>query len=181
MGRSVVTIAAALAVCGCSHVLSSDIRQEVDATVTFSDLQNAPDAFRGRTVLLGGVIVATENGEDGTLMEVYQTEMNTVGEPVRVDQSGGRFLAFYGGFLDGEIYRKGRKVTMAGVVQGAKMKRLGELSYRYPYLMVRELHLWKEENTYPYGVYGRGRPDPWWGYPYYRPYGPYPPYGFYWY
>jgi len=70
------------------------------------------------------------NKNNGTLLEVYQTEINRRGKPIKLDISGGRFLAHWKGFLDSEIYQKGRKVTIVGVVKGEEMIRLGEIDYR---------------------------------------------------
>jgi outer membrane lipoprotein len=169
---------------GCAHVISKEVRREVDPGVTFEMLRRDPSAFRGKVVLLGGVIVSAVNEKDGTLLELYQTRMDGMGTPIDVDRSSGRFLALYKGFLDGEIYRKGRRMTIAGVAEGEKVKRLGDIDYRYPYLVVKEIHLWKEEPVRRYdpfydpwgprwwGPWGPWGPwDPWWGpYPYRHPY-----------
>ncbi|MBW1716602.1 MAG: Slp family lipoprotein [Deltaproteobacteria bacterium] len=94
---------------GCAHVISKEIRQEVDPELTFAELRKDARAHKGKTVLLGGVIVKTVNKEEGTILEVYQTQMDREGRPVKLDVSGGRFLALYKGLLDSEIYRKGRE------------------------------------------------------------------------
>ena len=57
-------------------------------------------------------------------------------------------------------------MTLAGIVQGDKVMKLGESDYRYPYVFIKEIHLWKEEKPtriepYPWGFW-----DPWW-YPWY--------------
>jgi outer membrane lipoprotein len=88
-------------------------------------------------------------------------------------------LALYqGGYLDSEIYAKGRRVTIAGTVQGEKVQMLGEIEYHYPYLIVKEIHLWVErkgvqyEPYYQWGLWYDPYPwgmwyDPWgpWWYP----------------
>jgi outer membrane lipoprotein len=160
----VITITVAC-LSGCAHVISKELRQEVDPKLTFAELRKDIQAHKGKTVLLGGVIVKTVNKKDGTLLEVYQTQMDGEGRPIKLDVSGGRFLALYKGLLDSEIYRKGRRVTIAGIVQGEKVTRLGELEYHYPYLVIRDLHLWKRDQPqdleyYPWGLWG-----PWWWHP----------------
>lgn len=152
---------------GCAHVISKDILGETDTGLTFDELRKSPALYQGRTVLLGGVIVKTANKKEGTLLEVYQTTTDRRGKPIRLDMSGGRFLALYEGLLESEIYRKGRKVTIAGIVHGEKVMRLGEMDYHYPYLVVREIHLWEEERRpthelYPWDLWG-----PWWWHPWY--------------
>jgi len=153
---------------GCAHAISRGVLKEVDKEVTFSELLKAPTAYEGRVALLGGVIVNTINKEEGTLLEVYQAKLDSEGRPTDTDRSEGRFLALYEGYLDSEIYKQGRQVTIAGTVQGAKVQVLGEIEYRYPYLLVKEIHLWKEEEPVVY------EPYPWGGW-----YGPWGPWGWY--
>ena len=84
-----------------------------------------------------------------------------------VDESEGRFLALNSGYLDVAIYNRGRKVTVAGEVQGKKIQRLGEIDYTYPLISAKGIHLWpveKEDRFYFY---------PYWHYPSW--------YGSYWY
>ena len=125
----------------------------------------------------------TSYKEDGTLLEVYQTKIDREGQPVELDVSGGRFLGQYNGLLDREIYRKGRKVTIAGTVQGEKILKLGEIDYRYPYLIIKDIYLWKEELPYYHYPHAWEVWDPWFWYPGYpwRPWYPwYPWYSPYW-
>jgi len=165
-----------LALSGCAHVISKDVLQDVNRGISFADLRSDPDAYVGKTVLLGGVIVSVENKKEGTWLEVYQTALDREGRPTDTDLSGGRFLALYEGLLDSAVYEKGREVTVAGVVKGARVMKLGEIDYRYPSLVIREIHLWKKERPVVYEPYPWGPWDPWlypypwhpWYYPYWR-------------
>jgi outer membrane lipoprotein len=170
MARITLFIAVVVFVSGCAHVMSKDILQKVNSEVTFAELQKAPQAYREKVVLLGGVIVKTVNKNNGTLLEVYQTEINRRGKPIKLDISGGRFLAHWKGFLDSEIYQKGRKVTIVGVVKGEEMIRLGDIDYRCAYLVVKDLHLWEKEQPQKHMPYPYYPWYPWW-YPWY-PYHP---------
>jgi outer membrane lipoprotein len=143
---------------GCIHAISRGVLKEVDREISFSALIKQPDAYQGRVVLLGGVIVKTVNKQEGTLLEVYQTRLDREGRPTDTDRSEGRFLALYQGFLDSVIYKEGRQVTIAGTVQGEKVQLLGEIEYRYPSLIIKELHLWEEEEPVQYEPYPW---DPW--------------------
>jgi len=166
----------ALALAGCAHSISKDLLKEVDKGISFDELRNDPDKYQGKTVLLGGVIIKTENKKDGTLLEIYQTELDYYGAPINTDVSQGRFLAMYEKFLDSEIYRDGRKVTVAGVVNGVEVKKLDEIDYHYPYLIIKEIHLWNEEQFPEYrpphdffwGPWGWNPWYPW--YPWYDSY-----------
>lgn len=163
---------------GCVHAVSRDVFNEVDKEITFAALIEEPAAYQGRMVLLGGVIVDSVNKQEGTLLEVYQTSLDREGRPTDTDRSGGRFLALYQGFLDSEIYKQGRQVTIAGTVQGEKIQLLGEIEYHYPYLLITELHLWEEEKPVqhePYPLYPLGLwYDPWYPRGYWGFWGWYP-------
>ena len=170
MKIALVMLVIASFLAGCAHVISEDTLKQVDDKTTFSQLHENPSAHRGKIVLLGGVIVNSTIQGDGTLLEIYQTRTDSTYKPINPDRSEGRFLAHYKGFLESEIYRKGRMLTVAGTAEGEKIMKLGEIDYRYPYLEVRELYLWEEEEPYVYGLEPWG---PWWG-PWWDPYwGPY--------
>ena len=163
MARGFFIIAGAfLCVSACAHVISKDTLQQVDTELTFSALQKAPEEHKGKVVVLSGIIVGLVNKKEGSLLEVYHTAMDRQGKPVDLDLSEGRFLALYQGLLESEIYRKGRRVTLAGIVQGDKVMKLGEIDYRYPYVLIEEIHLWKEEKPPRYEPYPWGFWDPWW-------------------
>ncbi len=169
-----VIFAGAILCSGCAHVISTDVLREVNRDIGFAELRKNPQAYKGEMVLLGGVIVEVMYKQEGTLLEIYQTKMDREDRPISLDVSEGRFLAKYDGFLDSEIYRKGREVTIAGMVMGAKIMKLGEIEYHYPYLLIKEIHLWKEEKAKipePYPWYPLGPWGPWW--PWYYPYWPY--------
>ncbi|MBW1797335.1 MAG: Slp family lipoprotein, partial [Deltaproteobacteria bacterium] len=160
------------------------VLEEVNRDITFAELRKNPEAYEGKVIILGGVIVKSLNKKNGTLLEIYQTEMESGGMPIHPDVSGGRFLALYEGFLDSEIYRAGRKVTIAGSVRGKKVKKLGQVDYQYPYLIIKEMHLWEEDKwrrhePYPYPLYPWGFWDPWRRYSWHPFYGPYRSYPFY--
>jgi len=161
-----------LCLSACAHVIPKDALEQVDSELTFSALQKAPEEHKGKAVVLGGVIIGLVNKKEGSLLEVYQAAMDQQGKPVNLDSSAGRFLALYQGLLESQIYRKGRRVTLAGIVQGEKIMKLGEIDYRYPYIVIKEIHLWKEERPLRYEPYPWGFWDPWWypWYPWHYPY-----------
>jgi outer membrane lipoprotein len=151
-----------LCLSACAHVIPNETLQQADRELTFSALKKAPEVHKGKAVVLGGVIVELVHKKDGSVLEVYQTAMDRRGKPVDLDSSGGRFLALYQGLLESEIYRKGRMVTIAGIVQGGKVMKLGEIDYSYPYILIKEIYLWEEEKPFRYEPYPWGFWDPWW-------------------
>jgi outer membrane lipoprotein len=157
---------------GCGPAVSRQLREQVSEGLTLKVALKDPEACQGKTILWSGVIISSVNVKDGTMVEVLEKPANMQGRPKDVDESQGRFLTLYPGYLDVAIYSRGRKVTVGGDVQGKKIQRLGEIDYSYPLISAREIHLWpveKQNRTqhyycpYPYWYYPR------WYYPYWYP------------
>jgi outer membrane lipoprotein len=154
---------------GCAPPISKQLREQVSEELTLKVVLKEPDAYKGKNVLWSGVIINSVNLKEGTMIEVLQKPADMQGKPKDVDESEGRFLALYHGYLDVAIYNEGRKVTVAGEVQGKRIQPLGEIDYTYPLISAREIHLWpveKEERfyyPYPYWHYPR------WNGPYWYP------------
>ncbi len=127
---------------GCAPVISKKVLDKVDRTIGFSEIQKNPDSYRGKRVLLGGTIVAVENLEDKTLVEVLQQPLNSALRPVRPEESKGRFLVLYRGFKDPALYAPGRALTVAGIVEGERAGKIDKMPYTYPLILAEEDHLW---------------------------------------
>jgi outer membrane lipoprotein len=161
---------------GCSHVLSSRALDQVDRGLSYTEVRADPEAYRGRTLLLGGMIVDNRSAADGTTLEVLRFFLDSWGRPDRPDEEGGRYLVQSADFLDPELYRKGRLVTLTGTVAGQQVRPLFGRDYRYPVFVPGEIHLWLEPTHADHGpnpYYDRYYGDPWrsyWGPPWYGPY-----------
>lgn len=160
---------------GCSHGLSSAIRQQVDTTLSMEQLQAAPDTYKDRVAMLGGEIVTTRNLPDGTRLEILQKPLDASGLPYDGDKSQGRFLAQCDTYLDPKIYTTGRQVTIAGRVLGTLTDKIGEADYVYPLISCLETRLWPKPPVALSPRYsawswwgGPPWPGPWWWRPYYR-------------
>jgi outer membrane lipoprotein len=161
---------------GCVYVISKGIRREVTRDLSLKEVIKDPDAYKGKVVLWGGVIIDSKNLKEGTRIIILQKDLNIWGRPKESDKSQGRFIVSYPGYLDTAIYRRDREITVAGEIVGRKVLPIGEITYTYPELSPREIHLWTEEKKaeYPYPYW----PYPWWwDYPYlpYRRWYPYRP------
>jgi outer membrane lipoprotein len=143
----VLAMAAMLLLAGCAHVISKEVLQEVDASLTFAHVSKDPEAYKGKTVLFGGDIIETQNLSDKTQIVVLQRPLGSRGEPSAGDVSEGRFIITTPGFLDPAIYGPGRKITVAGTVVGKEVRPLGEIEYTYPIIEKREFYLWPEEEA----------------------------------
>ena len=149
---------------GCAHVISKDLRTKSDLSLTLSQVRQNPESFKGKWVVWGGEIVETVNQKEGTTqIEVFQRPLGWRGEPKETTASEGRFLILADQYLDPYVFRRGKKITVAGEIRGEKIKPLGQMDYRYPLVSSKEIYLWPVSyyQPYPYSYY-----DPWWGYPY---------------
>ncbi|MZG54637.1 MAG: starvation-inducible protein [Nitrospinae bacterium] len=156
---------------GCAHPVSRELRQDIDETLTFDRLLETPEEYIGKRVMFGGAIVETRALPEGTEIEVVQKKIDFTGYPEAGDESGGRFIFFNKGFLEPEIYSKGRGVTGVGKLTGTRMGKVGERPYEFPVIEVEELKLLDdiERNPYFYPPYW----DPWYRPHSYAPYWPF--------
>ena len=160
------------------------LEQEIDATVSFSDLKRAPSEFIGRTVMIGGTVIRAKRTEAETEVEVLQLPTEKDG-PLSDDRlrSEGRFLAVRGAFLDPASLPQGTPITVIGTVKGETTRPLDESDYTYPVLEVKHIIDWnsiaaqRRRDRSPY--YGAYYPP--YGYSGFYPYGGFwGPYGGYW-
>jgi outer membrane lipoprotein len=151
---------------GCAHVISKDFRTKSDSTLTLGQVRKNPAAYKGKLVVWGGEIIDTVYQRDGTTqIEIFQKPLGWRGEPKDAVASEGRFLVIVDKDLDPYIYRRGKKITVAGEIVGEKTKPLGEMEYRYPVLSGKQIYLWPLYYYYPY-PHTYYYYDPWWDYPY---------------
>jgi outer membrane lipoprotein len=153
-------------------VISQQIRDESIGPVPFNILVQDADKYKGKTVILGGYILETQNLADESIVKVLQTPLGSGETPKSKDLSKGRFIILKKGFLDPEIYRKDRKITVAGTVAGIMIEKVNHFPQPYLEIKSREIYLWPKEEYYYTPPYY----DPWY-YPYpffWRPYPFYP-------
>jgi len=150
--------------------ISRTLRQEA-APLSLREVSQNPEAYKGKIVIWGGEIIGTVNQKDNTtLIEVLQRPLDWMEEPERSEPSEGRFLVLVEHYLDPYIYRRERTITVAGEILGERRKPLGEMDYRYPLVLSKQIHLWRGyyyyygPPYYPWPYYGPG----WW---YYGPWG----------
>jgi outer membrane lipoprotein len=171
MLRLLWTLISFIIVTGCvSRVVPPELRPDVNRSITFEELVRDPDRYKGELLVLGGVILSSENRQDGSEIEVMQRPLTRTDRPKEVDETGGRFIALHPGYLETAVYGKERRVTVLGEVSGREERVIGELTYPYPVIEIRKIRLWTEiaETMNPY--------PPYWYDPFYYPggwwYGP---------
>ncbi len=114
---------------------------------TVESVRIQPELHQNRTVRWGGTVVAVENRDDSTWVEVIERPLSRGGQPLTTRQSRGRFMAVVPGFLDPVDYSAGKAITITGAVDGSDTRKIGEASYDYPRVVVSEHQLWTAEQT----------------------------------
>ena len=168
----IIILSALIGLFGCTHLVSEELRKDLYPILTFERLLESPVEFIGKRVMFGGVIVETRALPQRTEVEVVQKEIDFSGYPERGNQTGGRFIFFNKGFLEPEIYSKGRGITGVGKIRGTQVGKVGERPYEFPVIEAEELKLLddvEERSPYFYPPYR----DPWYRNGLYAPNWPY--------
>ncbi len=141
---------------GCASPISKQLRQEADKNLTFTMVKENPQKYKGEIVIWGGTIIKTVNLPKMTEITVLESPLGSNEKPQGKVRSRGRFIARSHKYLDREVYKKGRKITVAGEVTGKKVKPVGKMKYAYPVINIKQLYLWSRTRAvYPaYDYYG---------------------------
>ena len=148
--------------CASSSIIPEPLEQQIDKTVTFDQVRESPDSYRGRVVVLGGEVLKAKALEGGTQLEVLQLPLDDEKGPVTDRmESKGRFLAWQKEFLDPATIADGTRVTIVGEITGTSLGKMDEADYRYPTLEVKHLHRWEPRRADEprtagpwYGIFG---------------------------
>ncbi len=177
MKRICFFFAFSLILFACAPVLNRTYLKEGDREVSFNGLRQNSGAYKGKLYVFGGVIVQTRLTAEGSQIEALEVPVDRYGHFEDEGLSQGRFLAIMPaeeGMLDPEVYKQGRRITVAAEFTDLRKARVDEMEYVYPVFLIRQIYLWPRERTYypayyydpwfyPYPYYYW---DPWWSYPY---------------
>lgn len=162
--KATFAILSFVVVLGCAQYVINPELIKRSEPISFKDLKRNPMGFKGKTVILSGIILECRVLLDGTMCEILQVPTKPGSRPENVDRSEGRFMAHTHRFLDPAIYSRGRKVTVGGVVTGDHREKLGEVEYRYPLIEAEDIYLWPPEKEAPVYVCPSWCCDSWWCY-----------------
>ncbi len=86
-----------------------ELMKGIDPSIEFRDLQKNPEAYIGKKILLGGVIIDIQNRKEETLLQILQTDLDFEKRPIHLDQSLGRFyIRVSGSWIQPSTGRDGR-------------------------------------------------------------------------
>jgi outer membrane lipoprotein len=156
---------------GCAEpykaTLSPDLANQLNDSLSFSQIKAFPEEHKGQLVVLGGQILSAKRLQHSTELIILQLPLIEQREPTTVlTQSQGRYIAYQQEFLDPATVPSGTRITLVGELSGSVKKNLDETEYTYPTLTIKQFKVWP---TSDYPRYGQ--PYPYWGpYPYAYPY-----------
>ncbi|MDX9714251.1 MAG: Slp family lipoprotein [Dissulfurispiraceae bacterium] len=166
----------------CTPVFVPEIMKQASIDPPFENMISSSGKYQGRLFLLGGTIIDVKLLEEGSLLEVAYTPVDSRGYLSGRKGPDRRFLALLHrekGILDPLIYKKEREITVAGIFIENRKGAIQQMPYVFPLFEIRGIYLWPERTEY----YLRSYPywyDPWydsWDYPFgYRPWWRYHPY-----
>jgi len=129
-------------VAGCANPFPQDLLAKVEKNITYQAFQDEPAQYDGKLMMFGGEIVETKNVQDGAWIFVLQKPLDGEGRPKWDAESGGQFLIMTKSQLDPVAFRRGRSITVIGVVNGSTPQPLRGTEYWYPLLVAQQLQLW---------------------------------------
>jgi outer membrane lipoprotein len=153
--RTFITLLAiAFGMAGCSPPFPQEVLKKIDRNISFRDLKQEPERYKGTWAMIGGVIVDVKSAKEGSYLEVLQKALDSRGRPLQTDVTEGRFLVFSEQFLDPALYQRGRAISVVAEVAGTRVLPLGDIEYRYPLLTSKAIHLWEPYTgpTFHFGI-----------------------------
>ncbi len=140
LSRLLLALLLSAALASCATPVFRDTGNSIAATP--ADVQQQPEDFRGAEVVWGGRIVAVENREETTEVEVVAYPLDRDQQPSPEEPTQGRFILVLPGFVEPFDYPAGRHLTAQGVLSGTRVGRVQEHEYVYPLVRARAVHVW---------------------------------------
>lgn len=147
---------------GCASNLPKEITSAIETSPSLSEARQDFEQTKGQLVRWGGSIAAIENKNDETWLEVVSQSLSSQGKPQKSDKTEGRFIVKIDQFLEPEIYRKGRLITVYGAIVEEHDGKIGEQPYRFTVVKAEKAYLWTE--------FKEIEPLPYYRNPYYDPF-----------
>lgn len=130
---------------GCAYPISKNLRAAANPDLTLPMVVQNAKPYLGSIAIWGGIIFEVMNPPEGTEITIIQTPLGSDGYAnLRIPQ--GQFIAKTDKHLNPEIYRKGKKITLAGVITGVREKELRFMKIPYPEIKIMQLHLWEDKD-----------------------------------
>ncbi len=144
-----------IVISGCAYPISKQWRQQAQTELTFSRVVENPEAYVGKIVIWGGLILEVSNPSDGGEIRILQGPLDADEYP-HEEITYGRFIAKASTFVDPVIYSRGRKITLAGEIIGKEEVTSGVMLLTYPVVSMKGVFLWSRKRVWwqPPSYYG---------------------------
>jgi len=157
---------------GCAQpykaTLPADLTNQLNTSLSFSQIKAFPEEHKGKLVILGGQILSAKRLTDSTELIILHLPLIQEREPsTELTHSQGRYIAYQQKFLDPATVPSGTRITLVGKLSGSITQKLDEMDYTYPTLTIKQFKVWPAYSS-DYPRYGQ--PYPYWGYPYAYPF-----------
>ncbi|HEX9743512.1 MAG TPA: Slp family lipoprotein [Nitrospiraceae bacterium] len=160
-----------LAGCASGSVIPASLQAQLDKSLTFPQLRELPDSYRGHLLVLGGEVLSAKRLKEGTRIEVLEIPLDGSLQPgLDRTASRGRFIAVQKEFLDPATIPPGTRLTLVGEVTGAVTDKLDETDYTYPTVEIKALKVWQRPESFSHIPYYYYPPSYYWR-PYYHTFG----------
>ena len=131
--------------CGSAvNVVPPDLEEKLDRNATFAKLSKSPDTFKGRLVMLTGMVLNINILPKFTRVELLHLPLDSEGIPVTdLNASQGRFLANCPGVIDPQQIPPGTRISVIGEMKGTSQ--IEGNDYSYITLESKAIHVYAQE------------------------------------
>ena len=133
-----------LVITGCASYPDAVQVPEGTSLVDFESVQANDEGFIGQKARWSGVIANIKNRANKTQIDVLYYPSKSTGRPHTKDEPLGRFRVLVDGFLEPEVYKKGKSITALGTIKEKESEKIDDYEYLYPTITDATLHLWKK-------------------------------------
>ena len=165
---SITLLVLTMLLTACSSHIPAEIKQPVKDAPDIQKTQLNSNLYIGRKVRWGGKIIQIENKQGSSWLSIVGFPLNSDGRPLKSAESTGRFIAIVNDFLEPQVYATDRQITFSGTFLKTEPRKIGEFTYNYPVIEVKDYYLWPVVTTPD-----ANHPPYWWYDPWYYPAHPY--------
>ncbi|MDA8621096.1 Slp family lipoprotein [Psychrosphaera sp.] len=157
--RKLIASVSIVIISGCASYPETVSVPENTNLVPFSSINADDNSLIGEQARWSGVIAEVKNESNRTRLDVLYYPARGTGRPDLKEDPQGRFRVYADGFLDPQVFKKGKSVTALGEIKDSESQKIDEFEYLYPTITKAKIHLWKKLDPptrveFHYGWYG---------------------------
>ncbi len=136
----ILLLLAGVSLAGCAPVIRNDLMDTGIRNVPLLEVRAHPDLYKGKLMILGGIITGTTVTPEGSLIEAIYVSVDSQG--YLTGNEGEGYLAAFpkgSGAIDPLIYYKGRKFTLAAEFVRMHKGAADEGGFAYPLFEIKQI------------------------------------------